>query len=62
MKAIKSCPDCGKTKDVKEFGVVDGKRGKTCTECKLGVSEEFLKEIEDMDDFTPINEIDFDDI
>ena len=61
MTTIKQCTECGKGKPTKEFVVEDGKRSSICSECATGISQEFLNEIDEMDDFTPASELEFPD-
>ena len=61
MTTIKTCSDCGKGKTIKEFIITDGKRSSMCSECATGISQEFLDEIDEMDDFTPVSELEFPD-
>lgn len=69
MLSIKQCSCCHKLKDLNEFVTRNSKRLPYCKECEAEVTielsteevDEFLHAIDDMgNDFTPADELEFD--
>lgn len=62
MNRVKTCAECGETKDKVSFVIENGKRTDICIDCAEGKNQEFLDAINHMgDEFTPVDKLEFPD-